>query len=72
MEEEEKKERFNFFTMFRDGFKAMTLGKVLWAIVIIKLTVMLVLKVFFFPNFLNSHYKTEKEKADHVRSELLK
>ena len=72
MEKAEKRERFNFFTMFRDGFKAMTLGKILWTIVIIKLSIMLIIKIFFFPNFLNTNFKTDKDKADHVRSELVK
>ncbi|MFT4073683.1 MAG: DUF4492 domain-containing protein [Dysgonamonadaceae bacterium] len=67
-----KKERFNFFTMFWDGFKGMTLGRTLWIIVIIKLCIMfLVLKPFFFPNLLNSKYKTEEAKADHVRNQLI-
>ncbi len=70
--EREERQKFNFFTMFKDGFKSMTLGKILWAIVIIKLTIMLILKLFFFPDFLSSNYKTEKDKAEHVRNELTK
>lgn len=30
-----------------------------------------VLKVFFFPNFLNSNFDTEEEKATHVGQELI-
>jgi Na+/H+ antiporter NhaD/arsenite permease-like protein len=71
--EEEKTGKFNFFTMFRDGFKEMKLGKTLWLIVIIKLCIMfLILRPFFFPNVLNSKYKTEEAKAEHVRNELMK
>jgi hypothetical protein len=29
-----------------------------------------VLRIFFFPNYLNSNFKDDKSKADHVRSEL--
>lgn len=65
------KERFNFFTMFRDGFKSMTLGKTLWTLVVIKLIIMfLILKPFFFPNFLNSNFDDAKEKGDYVSKQL--
>ena len=41
----------------------MTWGRVLWAIILIKLFVMFfVLKLFFFPSFLEG--KTETEKQD--------
>lgn len=64
--------RFNFFTMFRDGFKSMTLGKTLWTIVIIKLIIMfLILRPFFFPNFLNSKFDDAESKSDYVTEELI-
>lgn len=64
--------KFNFFTMFRDGFKSMTLGKTLWTIVIIKLIIMfLILRPFFFPNFLNSKFDDDASKADYVSKELI-
>lgn len=66
-------EKFNFFIMFRDGFRNMTLGKTLWLIVIIKLTIMfLILRPFFFPNFLNSKFDDSESKADYVREELIR
>jgi len=65
--------KFNFFTMFRDGLKEMTLGKTLWAIVIIKLIIMfLILRPFFFPNFLNSKFDDDKSKSDYVTEELIR
>jgi len=68
----ESKERFNFFTMFRDGFKSMTLGRTLWILVIIKLCIMfLILRPIFFPNFLNSKFDNSESKADYVRNELI-
>lgn len=72
METENVKPKFNFFKMFRDGFVNMTsLGKTLWAIVIIKLIIMfLILRPFFFPNFLNSNFDSNEEKADYVSSQL--
>lgn len=67
----ENSQRFNFFTMFIEGFKSMTLGRTLWIIVIVKLCIMfLILKPFFFPNFLNSKADSLEDKADYVRQEL--
>ncbi len=72
MEKDISKPRFNFFTMFRDGFKSMTLGRTLWILVIIKLCIMfLILRPIFFPNFLNSKFKDSDSKADYVRQELI-
>lgn len=68
----EERPAFNFFTMFRDGFKSMTLGRTLWIIVVIKLCIMfLILKPFFFPNFLNGKADTKDTKADYVRQQLI-
>ena len=70
---DDKPEKFNFFIMFRDGFKSMTLGKTLWLIVVIKLVIMfLILRPFFFPNFLNSKFDDSDSKADYVREELIR
>ncbi|HEY5509159.1 MAG TPA: DUF4492 domain-containing protein, partial [Paludibacter sp.] len=55
-----------------DGFKSMTVGKTLWLIVLVKLFIMfIVLKIFFFPNYLNTNFSDDKSKADHVREQLL-
>lgn len=44
------------FHLYYDGFRSMTLGKTLWAIILIKLFIIfVVLKLFFFPNFLKQH-----------------
>lgn len=69
---DEQMPKFNFFTMFRDGFKSMTLGKTLWTIVIIKLIIMfLILRPFFFPNFLGSRFDDSQSKSDYVSEELV-
>jgi hypothetical protein len=50
----------------------MTLGKTLWTVIIIKLIIMfLVLKVFFFPNFLKENSKPGKE-GDFVEQQIMK
>lgn len=62
----------NLYTFYRDGFTNMTVGKTLWLIIFIKLFIMfVVLRIFFFPNFLNSNFKNEDGKANHVRQELI-
>lgn len=58
------------FDLYYDGFRSMTLGKTLWTIIIVKLIVIfLVLKVFFFPNYLKTH-ATEGDEANFVSNEL--
>jgi len=62
---------YNIFRFYYDGFRSMTVGKKLWTIIFIKLFVMFViLKLFFFPNFLNTHFKTSEEKSQHVLEQL--
>lgn len=53
-----------------DGFRQMTLGRTLWAVILIKLFIIFaILKVFFFPNFL--HQKTTKgHEADYVFQQI--
>lgn len=64
-----KKNLIRVFYFYRDGFREMTWGRVLWAIILIKLFVMFfVLKLFFFPSFLEG--KTETKKQDYVGLEL--
>jgi uncharacterized membrane protein len=62
----------HLYTFYRDGFRNMTVGKTLWIIVLIKLFIMFaVLRVFFFPNYLNTNFNDDKSKANHVRQELI-
>lgn len=58
------------FDLYHDGFRSMTLGRTLWTIIIIKLVIIFViLKVFFFPNFLKEH--AEGHEADYVATQIL-
>lgn len=60
------------FSFYHDGFRSMTVGRTLWVIVLIKLFIMfVVLRIFFFPNYLNSNFKDEQSKSNHVRQELI-
>lgn len=59
--------------LYVDGFKNMTVGRSLWILVIIKLFIMFaILKLFFFPNLLSRDFDNDEDRAQHVRSELLK
>ncbi|HIT15876.1 MAG TPA: DUF4492 domain-containing protein [Candidatus Avimuribaculum pullicola] len=63
------KEIANFYI---DGFRNMTVGKSLWILILIKLfLIFVVLKFFFFPNFLNDNFDTDEQRAQHVRNELI-
>ncbi len=62
---------YRVFMFYYEGFKSMTLGKTLWALIIIKLFIMfVVLKLFFFPNILQKNFKTDKERSEHVIEQL--
>lgn len=61
---------YKAYDLYADGFRNMTLGKTLWAIIIIKLFIMFaILKVFFFPDFLSTHAEEDGE-ADYVATDM--
>ena len=60
------------YRFYRDGFREMTIGKTLWAIILIKLFIMFaILRVFFFPNFLGEQADTDEGKSAYVGQELV-
>lgn len=61
---------YRAFDLYYEGFRNMTLGKTLWAIILIKLFIIfVVLKIFFFPNFLKQNAKGDE--AGYVATELV-
>jgi len=57
---------------YYEGFRQMTLGKKLWIIILIKLFIFfIILRLIFFPNFLKSKFKTDQERGDYVREQLI-
>lgn len=67
-----KKDGFLYrtFDLYYDGFRSMKLGKTLWAIILIKLFIIfVVLKLFFFPDFLKTH--ADGHEAEFVATQLL-
>ncbi len=56
---------------YLDGFRRMTLGRTLWLIIAVKLLVLFgVFKLFFFPDYLETNFATDHERAEHVLSNL--
>ncbi|HIZ33722.1 MAG TPA: DUF4492 domain-containing protein [Candidatus Bacteroides merdigallinarum] len=61
----------NIWHFYRDGFRAMTWGRVLWAIILLKLFIMFViLRLFFFPDFIREASGGENEE-EFVSRELI-
>ena len=61
---------YRVYDLDADGVRHMRLGQTLWAIILIKLFIIFViLKLFFFPNFLKQH--AEGDESSFVASELV-
>lgn len=61
------------FHFYYEGFRSMTIGKTLWAIILIKLFVMFaILKIFFFPNFLKTNFDNDEDRGNYVIEQLTK
>ena len=56
--------------LYYEGFRSMTLGRTLWVIILVKLFIIfVVLKLFFFPNYIKEHAKKGQE-AEFVATQL--
>ena len=54
------------------NFLYESVGKTLWAIILIKLFIFfVVIKMLFFPNLLQRDFDSDEERANHVRQELI-
>lgn len=60
------------YRFYRDGFRNMTIGRSLWVLILIKLAIIfLVLKLFFFPDFLGTKSANEGvSRGDAVINEM--
>jgi hypothetical protein len=60
---------FNFYC---DGFRNLSFtSRKLWLIIFVKLFIMFaVLKLFFFPDFLKTKFKTNSERSNYVIEQL--
>lgn len=62
---------YRVYDLYSDGFRSMTLGRTLWAVILIKLFIIFViLKLFFFPNFIKEHAQ-EGEESEFVATQIL-
>ena len=61
------------FLFYYEGFRSMTWGRKLWIIILLKLFIMFaILRIFFFQDFLDSRFDSDREKSDFVIDELTK
>lgn len=59
------------YSFYHTGFRQMTIGRTLWKIILIKLVVIFtVLKVLFFPDYLDTQFDTDEQKAEHVLEQI--
>jgi hypothetical protein len=60
------------FRFYRDGFVQMPKwGKQVWWVILIKLFILfVVLKIFFFPNFLKTNFNNDVDRSNHVLENL--
>ena len=58
------------YQFYLEGFREMKLGKTLWLIILVKLFMFFILKLFFFPNYLGQ-FDSDSEKQEHVSGELI-
>lgn len=59
------------YDLYADGFRQMTIGRTLWAVILIKLFIIFaVLKIFFFPDFIKTN-AADGQEADFVATEML-
>lgn len=67
-----KKTLANIWDLYVDGFRSMTIGKTLWLLILIKLFIIFcILRVFFFPNFLNTVTDDDAQKDDYVSTQII-
>jgi len=60
------------WNFYYDGFRSMTLGRTLWAVILVKLFIIfVVLKLCFFPNYIKEH-APEGQEAEFVATQLKK
>ena len=58
-------------SMYVDGFRNMTVGRRLWALILVKLAILFfVFRLFFFPDILHENYDSDADRAQAVRSAL--
>ena len=58
-------------SFYYNGFRDMTWGKRLWGIILIKLFIMFaILRLFFFPDILETEFENDEQRSNHVLEQL--
>ena len=59
-------------SFYYEGFRYMSAwGRKVWLIILIKLFIMFaILKIFFFQDFLQKNYHSDKDRSEHVLNQL--
>lgn len=60
------------FSFYLDGFRSMRTGKTLWKIIILKIILFVVILKLFFPDYLQTNFSTDQQRADHVLANITK
>ncbi|HIP29719.1 MAG TPA: DUF4492 domain-containing protein [Sulfurospirillum arcachonense] len=64
---------YKIVNFYIDGFKNMKVGKKLWLIIGTKLFIFFfILKLFFFPNILQTQFTNDKDRANFVIDNITK
>jgi len=63
----------SLFRFYYEGFSNMSVwGRKVWIIIIIKLFIMFaILKLFFFPDFLQKNYDNDKQRSEYILDQLI-
>ena len=62
---------YRVYRFYADGFRSMTLGRTLWAVILIKLFIMFaILRLFFFPDILG-RFQNDIQKGEYVRDRFI-
>lgn len=62
---------YRTYEMYRDGFRNLRVGRVLWKIIFLKLLIMFAfLKVVFFDTTLGTMFESAEEKSEFVLKNL--
>lgn len=61
----------NIYRFYLDGFRNMKVGRSLWVIIGIKFVLFfIIMKMFFFPNFLKENFSNDQERSAHILENL--
>jgi len=61
------------FAFYYEGFRGLTWGKTLWLLILLKLfLIFFVMKLFFFSDNFEHHYKTDEERSLQILENLTK